>query len=1561
MFSIGFPHQPSDINFHISTDNNDWGAQMGDGSIIPLSNPVLLYLNRDSAIVQFDMSKSYPSNSPCLLVYRSDTARFKISYQDDQQVTFKQHASGNFAFTTNNYGATTDENGNTDKLLATFSYPPQAPNIEFYISRDSSHWGVQMGDGTIIKLSNPQVVKTNLDCAVVLFDMNSSYPANSPCILVYMSQNAYFRLNYIDDVPFVSVTKIIDVPAEILTGVPYNLSGAQVVPYNASVSSIIWSVVSGTAAINDNIILTNTAGTIKIRATLNNAVNGSNNVKSNFTQDFTITAKKNVITIVTNPSSYSYITLDNINQQLSVVAKSTSDVIYYQWYRNSINSTNGATLLEGETNSTYVIPQSTTSGTYYYFCKLSSPGANDVYTSISQVIVKPKLTGIKITSSTSVYEITNKYQLTANPIPTDADLPSITWYLKTDDQLCRLDEKGTLIVALDDYPVASAKDSSGNFSRDNHGYIHIDKDITGSTIVAKTAPVNGEIFSDTLNIDIKQYVRVTGIENVPTVIETDTDYILSGTVKPSNAEKKEIIWELLYNNNVFSTSAKLTASGNGSKVLRASNIGYLRVQATIKNGLRPNEGSAYETVNGYFVSSSNKFYRDASYTTEIAGEEYKIYIDATSSDRYMYSAEKNTYTKIIYDYVEVFDIQVINKYYPINDIIMTGYNGSYNSGEFCRLKFVASWDTSVTNYPSYTNVTAAITSKGSTDAILYDDGIFTATKSGVAKITATVKNGKAIGEDFTKEFSISVNGAFIVAEGISGVPSTWDKVSEPLSLASATVSPSTASVKTIEWELVNPTPANVTFDKNTKTLSIAADSVTWWEENPDYVNSSSEDDTQDSFYIEAFDDKTVELKATVKGGGANKSDAEFKVEIVLIFPDAPSAHINLENVKLEYPSIIRAKRPIILSMAEKDPWNASTGDGGIIISYSRNINDNNRDPDNGLLNATGGMGLQFLPYTQDAATWKETYNVTMDSEYDWDYKAPEGSKDSYDYFYNFEDGDFYEVTQSASAIQQVNDAGETSYVNYETFRTVTFLPEYIPVADIINIPSSFPTNVRMVLGPECETNLSVVARDTQTYDTEIPSYSDVSWSIVDKGSTNASISNGVLTATAAGTCKIRATVANGTKEEYTWYATGKFDKDVENGYLYKGTFYSSYDSDNSAYKDEITPDSNKIYNNILASNVNNKYYKWDGSAYNKVSKDEHKYYKHTGESYTQDFNINFYAPSTHKYEVLKLTLSNNNTVSIFNEEEIYNLSNNLPANTTITAGGSSFTKNQVTKISFWSSKVIEKKLKDKVNPGDPDEYEEKEIDNPETYSITSLANFARNFTSLTSIDRIPDSVSGGGSLRNFLAGCTSFNQSLTIPSGVTGARCLEGFLKGCTSYNQAITIPSGVTGERCLEGFLDGCTSFNQDLTIPSGVTGDKCLMKFLHGCTSFNKPLTIPDKKTEGSTIIHPGVSGRQCLDHFLWKCSSFNQDITIPDSISGDANMRSFMLDTSSYTATVTVSSDAVDKIEGNGLTLSQYDRGNAYDVGIQIAGTGADKFIEKFRNMLSVSPLRNLKKKG
>ena len=59
MISIAYPHQSTGVDFNITKGINDWGAQMGDGSIIPLLNPEVLYVNRDSAIVQFDMQELY--------------------------------------------------------------------------------------------------------------------------------------------------------------------------------------------------------------------------------------------------------------------------------------------------------------------------------------------------------------------------------------------------------------------------------------------------------------------------------------------------------------------------------------------------------------------------------------------------------------------------------------------------------------------------------------------------------------------------------------------------------------------------------------------------------------------------------------------------------------------------------------------------------------------------------------------------------------------------------------------------------------------------------------------------------------------------------------------------------------------------------------------------------------------------------------------------------------------------------------------------------------------------------------------------------------------------------------------------------------------------------------------------------------------------------------------------------------------------------------------------------------------------------------------------------------
>ena len=79
IMAINYPYQVLDINFTISNNVGDWGAQMGDGSIIPLSNPVVIYQNKDNAIVQFNMDTPYPSNSPCLLVYKTNQAYINVT------------------------------------------------------------------------------------------------------------------------------------------------------------------------------------------------------------------------------------------------------------------------------------------------------------------------------------------------------------------------------------------------------------------------------------------------------------------------------------------------------------------------------------------------------------------------------------------------------------------------------------------------------------------------------------------------------------------------------------------------------------------------------------------------------------------------------------------------------------------------------------------------------------------------------------------------------------------------------------------------------------------------------------------------------------------------------------------------------------------------------------------------------------------------------------------------------------------------------------------------------------------------------------------------------------------------------------------------------------------------------------------------------------------------------------------------------------------------------------------------------------------------------------------
>ena len=97
----------------------------------------------------------------------------------------------------NNKGVTMapyDKNGMVSRCWITFPFDSAITGYSrFEISNGTGHWGVEMGNGEIIALSNPKVVCCTNSGAVVQFDMNSKYPANSPCSLMKMVQAASFN------------------------------------------------------------------------------------------------------------------------------------------------------------------------------------------------------------------------------------------------------------------------------------------------------------------------------------------------------------------------------------------------------------------------------------------------------------------------------------------------------------------------------------------------------------------------------------------------------------------------------------------------------------------------------------------------------------------------------------------------------------------------------------------------------------------------------------------------------------------------------------------------------------------------------------------------------------------------------------------------------------------------------------------------------------------------------------------------------------------------------------------------------------------------------------------------------------------------------------------------------------------------------------------------------------------------------------------------------------------------------------------------------------------------
>lgn len=301
--------------------------------------------------------------------------------------------------------------------------------------------------------------------------------------------------------------------------------------------------------------------------------------------------------------------------------------------------------------------------------------------------------------------------------------------------------------------------------------------------------------------------------------------------------------------------------------------------------------------------------------------------------------------------------------------------------------------------------------------------------------------------------------------------------------------------------------------------------------------------------------------------------------------------------------------------------------------------------------------------------------------------------------------------------------------------------------------------------------------------------------------------------------------------------------------------------------------------------------------------------------------------------IVTLTLVSGTVVRVYTYGDFSKLCTTNDADSNITIGNRTFKKSDVKEVKFWDV---------------PEGASEDDLPN-----ITCLWNFGRNFTNLTKIDRIPETVTGPNCLRNFLRGCTSFNQAIEIPAHVNGTGCLMYFLRDCTSFNKPVTFEATgddavITGDDCMHGFLYGCTAFNQPIEIPKSITGPGALERFLQGCSRFNQPVDIP-----------AGLSGAWCLRNFLADCRAFNQPLTLPTDVGAFAyELNGMMFGCDSMVSDITVPADTGEHAMVNERSFaSLHKTSDLITDGLHLKGAGADTLMGKIVNALEIPPYINV----
>jgi hypothetical protein len=329
-------------------------------------------------------------------------------------------------------------------------------------------------------------------------------------------------------------------------------------------------------------------------------------------------------------------------------------------------------------------------------------------------------------------------------------------------------------------------------------------------------------------------VTVRDIINVPNAAITGEQLELTGTVIPSHAEKKDIIWSISEKDSGI-TNATVT----DLNMFHAENEGTAIVKAVIIEGLADNEDYVKEfeinvtanhvPVTGIIisrlpeeiiagesfvlegeVSPSDATYKNIIWNIEDAGTTNSIIVD---NNLYTQSEGTIVITATILsggttkdeNYQQNFEIKIIKP-----EIAVDGITGVPTETR-AKAPLTLTGEVSPSD-AAYKYIIWSIVNAGTTGATITNNTTLNTTATGTVIVKAEIAGGKLTEGDYTEEFTITILEPFAEVTDITDVKQTTTE-GVPLNLE-GTVTPSSATYQEIIWSIAEFTCTTAYIDGN---------------------------------------------------------------------------------------------------------------------------------------------------------------------------------------------------------------------------------------------------------------------------------------------------------------------------------------------------------------------------------------------------------------------------------------------------------------------------------------------------------------------------------------------------------------------------------------------------------------------------------------------------------------------------------------------------------------------------------------------------------------------------